>query len=474
VVGELIAERYELEQLIGSGGMSSVFRARDRFLDRTVALKILHEHRTADPDAVERFRREARAVAQLSHPNIVTVIDRGESGGREFIVFEHVEGEDLKRLVERVGPLPVRRALEIAIEAGRGLAFAHEHGLVHRDVKPQNLLLVDGRVKVTDFGIARAVEGEGITLTGTVLGTSDYISPEQASGEPADPRSDVYSLGAVFYELLTGEVPFPAESAVAVALRHLNDPPPSAAERRPDVPLRVDAAIRLAMAKDPGERFPTMGAFVAELRACLAHLGSEDAEATAIMRPPASAPARPAPARARRRRGRLLVLLAAAGALTAAVAVVLLERGGNGPGPAAGPARLTAVAAYDPDGDGREHDEAVAEATDGDPTSYWRTERYRDDRFGNLKPGVGLVVDAGRPAVLGQLVVTTDTPGFTAEVRAGASPAGPFRTVSEQQAVDERTTFALDGGEARRYYLLWITRLPPGGRQAHVNEVTAR
>src|SRR5438874_5940296 len=207
LVGEVIADRYELEELVGTGGMSSVFKARDRMLDRNVALKILHEHYLDDDEYVERFRREARAVAQLSHPNIVTVIDRGEANGRQFIVFEYIDGSTLKEVVEARGPLPVREAVELAIGIARGLAFAHANGLVHRDVKPQNVLLNgDGKPKVTDFGIARSLDVAGVTQTGTVLGTSQYIAPEQASGQPVDAQSDVYSLGAVLYELLTGTV----------------------------------------------------------------------------------------------------------------------------------------------------------------------------------------------------------------------------------------------------------------------------
>ena len=211
MVGETVAGRYELEELVGSGGMSSVFKARDRLLERSVALKILHQHYTEDAEYVERFRREARAVAQLSHPNIVTVIDRGEDEGRQFIVFELLEGRTLKEVLDEEGRLPVRRALQLAIQVARGLAFAHENGLVHRDVKPQNVILNgDGRAQVTDFGIARSLDVErGVTETGTVLGTSNYIAPEQASGEPVDRTTDVYSLGVVLFELLTGEVPFP-------------------------------------------------------------------------------------------------------------------------------------------------------------------------------------------------------------------------------------------------------------------------
>ena len=242
MVGDVIAGRYELEELVGSGGMSSVYRAYDRLLERRVALKLLHEQFGRDASYVERFRREARAVAQLSHSNIVTVIDRGEHSGRQYIVFEYVEGENLKEHVQRRGPLPLREAVELALQVARALAFAHHQGLVHRDVKPQNVLLNEiGLAKVTDFGIARSVEVDGLTQTGTVLGTGAYIAPEQARGEPVDAETDVYSLGVVLYELLTGRVPFEGENFVSVAMRHLTEPPPPLRVARPDVPpLAVD------------------------------------------------------------------------------------------------------------------------------------------------------------------------------------------------------------------------------------------
>src|SRR4051812_39530150 len=269
--------------------MSSVYRAHDRLLERSVALKILHEQFTRDEDYVERFRREARAVAQLSHPNIVTVIDRGEQDGRQFIVFEYVDGENLKDLIEREGPLPERQALELALQVARALSFAHEHGLCHRDVKPQNVLLDDeGRAKVTDFGIARALDVQaGITQTGTVMGTSDYIAPEQARGAKATVQTDVYSLGAVLYELLTGEVPYRGDNFVAVAMRHINEPVPSVRERRPDVSPRLDAAVRRALAKNPRDRFPSMDAFASELQASVGEPqnGTGPADETIVVAP---------------------------------------------------------------------------------------------------------------------------------------------------------------------------------------------
>src|SRR5579864_7430915 len=277
-VGEMVAGRYELEELVANGGMARVFRARDAALERHVALKILQPRFGDDHEHVARFRREARLVAQLSHPNIVTMIDRGESDGNQYIVFEFVEGETLKDLVERTGPLPTRRALEIALEVADGLAYAHHNGLVHRDVKPQNILLTrTGQAKVTDFGIARSLDVEhGVTLTGTVLGTSNYLSPEQASGKPVTQVTDVYSLGVVLYELLAGEVPFHGNNLVAMAMQHLHDPPPSLLAVRPDLPPRLVAAVERALAKNPDDRFPTMDAFALELRHSLQEIDGFD------------------------------------------------------------------------------------------------------------------------------------------------------------------------------------------------------
>ncbi len=473
MVDELIAGRYELEELVGKGGMSSVYRARDRLLERTVAIKILHEHHSREADYVERFRREARTAARVQHPNIVTVIDRGQADGRQFIVFEYVDGENLKQLVEREGRLPVRRALELGIEVGRALAFAHESGLVHRDVKPQNVLLGNGDVKVTDFGIARSVDVKsGLTETGTVLGTSDYIAPEQASGRPVDALSDVYSLGIVLWELLAGGPPYTGESFLAVAMRHVNDPVPSISSVRPDVPPRLETALRRAMAKDPGDRFSSMNEFVAELQACLEGLGRPDSDRTAIIPAPVPPP-RPRGRARRSRRAPLLVLALGLAVIAAAAAAYLglKDRGGGGGGNA--PIRLVASNAYDPEGTGGEHDELVPNATDGNPSTFWETERYHSVTFGNLKDGVGIVFDAGRPVKLPALAVVSDTPGFIADVKAGASSNGPFDTVSASQTVGRETTFQLSVPVSERYYLLWITRLAPGAPRTHINEVTS-
>jgi serine/threonine-protein kinase len=471
VNGDLIAGRYELEELTGTGGMSRVYAARDRQLGRRVAVKILHERFADDPNYVERFRREAQAVARLNHPNVVTVIDRGESDGTQYIVFEHVDGEDLKELVARTGPLPVRRAIDLAVQIGRALSFAHANGVVHRDVKPQNVLIRDGSAKVTDFGIARADDialESAQTTTGTVLGTGDYISPEQARGERASELSDEYSLGALLFELLTGHVPYPADSAVAAAMRHANDPVPDVLAERPDIPVRLASAVERALAKDPAARFGSMDDLVDELIACRNELPTGDAAQTMILPAAVAQQSRPA-VTTRRRRGRVAVplLLLALLAGLAAGGYELWSREHKSPSIGAGStpaaaatAHLKAVAAYDPPpGDGVERNDLVPDATDGNATSFWQTERYTTAAFGNLKQGVGLVLDAGKSVKLGSLTVKTPTPGFFALIKAGDSSSGPFVAVSADQPVDATTTFTLHVQNARRYYLIWITQL---------------
>jgi eukaryotic-like serine/threonine-protein kinase len=476
VVGELIAERYELQELVGTGGMSSVYRAHDRLLERDVALKVLHEEYTADTDYVERFRREARSVAQLSHPNIVTVIDRGEQDDRQFIVFEYVPGENLKTLVQRVGPLPEEDAVRLALQIARALGFAHENGLVHRDVKPQNVLLNgDGQAKVTDFGIARSLDVKGgLTQTGTVMGTSDYIAPEQARGSRVDAQSDIYSLGAVLYELLTGDVPFPGDNFVAVAMRHINEPQPSVRERRPDVSPRLDAVIRRAMAKEPRDRFRSMDEFCAELNACLSPETAASGAQTMVVprRRRSSRPTADRPSV-----GPLILLLAGLAVLAGILAGVFAftDPGGQlsdlvgkkkSTAAAAGPVRFTAASAFDPYGDNSEHDDRAREAIDGNPATAWNTEHYDG---GLNKQGVGLVLDVGSAKQLSELVVRSDTPGFTARIESGSRATGPFKPVSSPQEVGANTTFSLNG-DAARYYVVWITDLGTNS-SVEINEV---
>ena len=278
-----LGERYTIVERIAVGGMGSVYRATDNRLNRTVAVKLLKEGLAHDPRFVERFRREARSAAGLTHPNIAGVFDYGEEGGRHFIVMELADGRDLARVLLDEGPLPVDRALKITAATSDALGHAHQMGVVHRDVKPANILVdAHDRVKVTDFGIARAAGDSTITQTGTILGTAFYLSPEQASGDNLGPYSDVYSLGVVLYEMLTGAVPFTADSPVSVAMKHLNEEVPAPSWLKPGIAPEIDELVRSATAKDPKER-PADGAeFAARVRRVIETPGDEAAPAAAV------------------------------------------------------------------------------------------------------------------------------------------------------------------------------------------------
>src|SRR3981081_568162 len=244
LLGTTLNGRYLLEARIGTGGMSTVYRALDETLQRQVAIKLMNREIPADSDQLERFRGEARAVAQLSHPHIVGVIDAGEDEGRPYIVFEFVEGETLKERIRRHGRLEISEAVAYAIEIARALGAAHARHIVHRDVKPQNVLIdEEGSAKVTDFGIARTPDEEGLTADGRVLGTTDYVSPEQALGQPVTGQSDLYSLGVVLYEMLTGEVPFKGENQVAVAMKHVREIIPDVQFKRPEVSAALASIV---------------------------------------------------------------------------------------------------------------------------------------------------------------------------------------------------------------------------------------
>ena len=278
--GTLIDDRYELLQLLGSGGMAQVYRAHDEFLGRDVALKILREQYSENERFVERFRREAQSAASLSHPNIVQIYDRGCSeSDRYYMVMEHVPGGTLKEHLQSRGPLAPDLAAGVITQIARALGVAHRRGIVHRDVKPHNMLITKkGDVKVADFGIARAASATTTSQTSQILGTVNYMSPEQAMGEPATPANDLYSVGVVFYEMLTGKVPFEAGSPAAISMKHVNEPPRTPKELNPDVPEGMNALVMKLLSKKAEARHADAGELVEDLERLRSGLPLADVE----------------------------------------------------------------------------------------------------------------------------------------------------------------------------------------------------
>jgi serine/threonine-protein kinase len=281
LINTLFDGRYRVIRRLGSGGMANVYLAEDEELGRRVAIKVLDEKHANDEQFVERFRREAKNAASLSHPNIVSIYDRGEAEGTYYIAMEYIEGRSLKELIVARGPLPIDRAVAYARQILGAVRFAHKKGIVHRDIKPHNVLVdTDGRLKVTDFGIARAGASQ-MTEAGSIIGTAQYLSPEQARGAPVDQRSDLYSVGIVLYEMLTGSVPFTGDTPVEIAMKHISAVPTPPSPARPEVPEDLDLVVLRALAKDPRERFQSAEEMDAELGRVAAGLPVTDATADA-------------------------------------------------------------------------------------------------------------------------------------------------------------------------------------------------
>ncbi len=515
LLGTALGGRYRLDAQIGRGGMSTVYRAFDTVLERQVAIKLMHREIAADAGQLERFRREARAVARLSHPHIVTIIDAGEEGsagpegwagadstapGTPYIVFEYVDGETLKALIRRSGRLEVTQAIAYAIEIARALGAAHEHHIVHRDVKPQNVLL-GGRepnqtAKITDFGIARTLTEQGLTLDGRVLGTTDYVSPEQAVGDPVTGQSDIYSLGVVLYEMLTGAVPFSGATPVAVAMRHVREEVPDVLLRRPELSATTAAVVDRATARDLAHRYPDIPSLLADLEEALAieaaRAGQATGEVTTVLRTLPGPARRRLPWRMRHPLRRLLALVALAGLVALALALIAGHtRRGTGVAPdvkakaGLSPVSLeqTAAHSYNPFGHELEDPNQVAAAVDGDPNTAWSTEHYLNNVLAG-KPGTGIYLDAAPGLRARAVEIQTPTPRFTAAIYAAngfQADAAPTESLAQlgwtqlapARIVAARTTIALNTEGVRyRYYLVWITRLPPGSELAEISEIT--
>lgn len=517
LLGTTLNGRYRLEARIGAGGMSTVYRALDETLQRRVAIKLMNREvvsnaparpdlqgATVEPerdpivsDQLERFRREARAVARLSHPHIVGVIDAGEDGGRPYIVFEYIEGETLKERIRREGRLRIEEAVAYAIEIARALGAAHARHIVHRDVKPQNVLIdEEGSAKVTDFGIARTLEEEGLTSDGRVLGTTDYVSPEQALGRPVTGQSDLYSLGIVLYEMLTGEVPFTGESQVAVAMKHVREEVPDVQFRRPEVSAALAAVVETATAKRLEDRYANEAELVAELEDVLAietaRSGNTPGQVTAVLRTLPRPKQRRVPFWLRHRVWTsLLALIVVAVAAGAIGWLATRTHHGVGKVTQSPPAQLSQVVpcaacahAYNPDGlggDTSQNDNQAGLAIDGNPQTYWQTQQYYSGTLG--KPGVGIYVDASPGAAVRELRLLTSTPGFSVQIRVRNTAPDPstydpggngdgWMLVGNVPSVTSRTDIMLNTAGVRyRYYLAWITGLPPGQNSVQINEI---
>jgi serine/threonine-protein kinase len=452
----------------------------------------MHRDIARDSDQLERFRREARAVAQLNHPHIVQIIDAGEEGATPYIVFEYVEGETLKQRIRRLGRLPVPEAVAYAIEIARALDAAHARHIVHRDVKPQNVLIdLEGSAKVTDFGIARTLDEDGLTSDGRVLGTTDYVSPEQALGHPVGPQSDIYSLGVVLFEMLTGDVPFHGENQVTVAMKHVREDLPDVQIRRPEVSAALAAVIERATAKDGTRRTPDAGALIADLEDALAietaRSGHATGEATTVLRSLRGSQRRRVPLRLRRSAG-----LLAAGALLVVVATVVLlalaagqtEKGTSAPRDTKPPppgesiVRLSQTAAgdYDPYGGDGEHPEQAQLLVDGDPGTFWSSESYSGP-LSAQKPGVGVYVDAAPGVNATRIEIRSRTPGWSGAIYGARKslpaelPSDGWVKLADVSNAGRRARIGLPGSGPMRYYLVWVTSLPEGSERVELSEI---
>lgn len=389
----VLSDRYELLEKIGEGGMSYVYKARCRILDRIVAIKILKEEFSDDLAFVGKFKTEAMAAARLSHPNIVNIYDVGQHNGIYYIVMEYVEGKTLKQVIAEQAPISVQRAVDIAVMICDGIGQAHEKGIIHRDIKPHNILITkSGMVKVADFGIAQAISKKTITFGGNIVGSVHYISPEQAKGEPISPATDIYSLGCVLYEMLTGKTPFDAESPVTVALKHIHDEPVPPRQLNDKIPPALEAIIYRAMEKLPAKRFES----AEQMRNSLINMGSgysgyktrNHRNSDTIVMPPISAEGTDGNMKKRKMRktGIVIVFIALLGLLSGMVFML----GGN----------LFGKEVVVPDIVGKNINEANDELTRLKLTMSVKEEKYSDtyekDEIIHQEPGKGEKVKEGR------------------------------------------------------------------------------
>ncbi len=557
----LLDNRYELRQRVGSGGMAEVWEGFDHNLSRRIAIKMLHSHLAADPTVLARFRSEAQAAARLTHPTIVAIYDTVGAQDDDAIIMEFVEGRDLRTILNERPTLAAADAAEVGMQIAGALGHAHQNGIVHRDVKPANILVrPDRRVKLSDFGIAKALDEVGHTETGALIGTVKYLAPEQIEGNPVDGRTDLYALSTVLYEMLCGQVPFAATDLMG-AMERLRKDPPSARELRPDLPLALDAFLQRGLARNPDDRYDNAEQWSSALKEAMSSsLVTEDGDLTVVdARTPASIPlsqsdfthavSTPAPlvsapaenpsrssaelparrptakqrakanpdtakhVKSSRSKVRWLGPVISLLLMIAAVATVwflltdagdaLIERFSGGDDATAvednsaesendaeaETDRATEettdaedveetpppvidlgdfdesglrVTSFDPGGDGAEHQEAVSRPFDGDPATFWFTERYRDRNFGQIKQGVGLIVEFSEPRPMQDLAIEANRTGWAFELYTSpvvetslegwGDPIGSYADLEPSVVLD------VDDGEVSAL-LFWVTDL---------------
>lgn len=485
----ILGGRYLLEERIASGGMASVWRAHDEVLARTVAVKVLHDHLAEDGDFRERFRREAVTAARLAHPNVVSLYDTGADGDQVYLVMELVEGSTLRDVIAEVGSLEIGLAASIGEKVARALHYAHARGLVHRDVKPANILIgADGAVKVADFGIAKADQEQqrDLTRTGMVLGTAAYVAPEQVLAKPLDGKADQYSLGCVLYEALTGRRPFVGDSPVATAAARLERDPLPLRSLRGDIPRGLEHVVTRCIARDASARFSSCG----QLADALTQFVDIDGETIGLLSAAERTETLPRDAAVPppdegggesflRTEGRwlapVLALLLLAGALVGVgLATGVLEAGdgliprfardvtgGSGAAGPSAPLPIVDASSFDPQGNDRvENENLIPALYDGNPSNAWRTVGYDSAEFGRLKSGVGFYVDLGAPQAITAVTLTTTTPGINYELRVADSPldnVGSWRLVRAVTDARPGTTTVRLGEPVRgRYLLVWV------------------
>ncbi len=503
----VLAGRYRLRRLIAKGGMAEVWEAVDDILGRPVAVKILHLHLAADESFRERFRREAIAAARLAHPNVVATFDTGTDGGVTFIVMELVDAPTMRQALNDDGPMAAGRVVHVGAQVADALHYAHKAGVVHRDIKPANVLICsDGRVKVADFGIAKAVEdaepdrpspSDALTGTGSIVGTAQYLSPEQVDGRAVDGRADVYALGVVLYEMLCGRPPFTGDTDMAVALKHITTDPLAPRQVRAGIPRALEVVVLRALAKAPDARFQS----AAEFRTALLSVDLGAGDPTGVVAAPPLPPRDHAPPRPdhtpprgvpptfvkSERRWLVPSVAIVAVALTLGVVGVLFARSDTGQrmidgsttqetpaGPTAIP-KPTPLAFDPPPGSQAEHDDELPFLVDGDPATLWNTENYNTNLFGGLKPGVGVVLQLSGAVKLEELRVTSPRGGWAAEVLVAATPQATRQAWGEPVATKKgiaagTTTFDL-GGRTAGAVLLWITDLGAGESVVSIGEL---